>query len=125
MDFEVKTSEAQPGIQVLKVKGEIDLESVGELEESAEKLMKVSPKAVLVDLTNVSYMGSCGIRVLLLLNTFLARNSNKLIIVGATGGVLATLELVGFPEMLQMTQTVEEALKLLSSRRSRRKVGGA
>lgn len=125
MDFEVKTSEVQSGIQVLKVKGEIDLESVGELEECAEKLMKVSPKAVLVDLTNVSYMGSCGIRVLLLLNTFLARNSNKLIIVGATGGVLATLELVGFPEMLQMTQTVEEALKLLSSRRSRRKVRGA
>jgi len=125
VDFEVKTSEVQSGIQVLKVKGEIDLESVGELEECAEKLMKVSPKAVLVDLTNVSYMGSCGIRVLLLLNTFLARNSNKLIIVGATGGVLATLELVGFPEMLQMTQTVEEALKLLSSRRSRRKVRGA
>ena len=125
MDFEAKISEVQSGCQVLKAKGEIDLESVGEFEESAEKIMKASPKTVLVDLSEVSYMGSCGIRVLLLLNTFLARSSNKLIIVGAKAGVLATLELVGFPEMLQMAQTIEEALKLLSPRRSRRKTRGA
>jgi len=125
VDFEANISEVKDGWQVLKAKGEIDLESVGKLEECAEKLMKAAPKAVLVDLTNVSYMGSCGIRVLLLLNTFLARSGNKLIIVGATGGVLATLELVGFPEMLQMVQNIDEAVKLLGSRRSKRKVKGA
>lgn len=125
MDFETKITEIQPGCQVLKAKGEIDLESVGEFEESAEKVMKLSPKAVMVDLSGVSYMGSCGIRILLLLNTFMTRTGNKLFIVGANGGVLATLELVGFPEMLQMTQNVEEALKLLSARRSRRRMRGA
>lgn len=125
MDFTARIAEAQPGCQVLKAKGEIDLESVGVFEEAAEKVMKTTPKAVVVDLSEVSYMGSCGIRVLLLLNTFLARSGNKLVIVGAAGGVLATLELVGFPEMLQMAQTIEEALKLLSARRSRRRMRGA
>jgi anti-sigma B factor antagonist len=125
VDFSASILEIQPGCQVLKAKGEIDLESVGQFEDCAEKVMKTGPKAVLVDLSGVSYMGSCGIRILLLLNTFLARSGNKLVIVGATGGVLATLELVGFPEMLHMAQNVEEGLKLLTARRSRRKMRGA
>jgi anti-sigma B factor antagonist len=125
VDFTSSIQEIQPGCQILRAKGEIDLESVGEFEGSAEKIMKKAPKAVLVDLSGVSYMGSCGIRVLLLLNTFLARSGNKLVIVGATGGVLATLELVGFPEMLHMAQNIEEGLKLLTARRSRRKMRGA
>jgi anti-sigma B factor antagonist len=125
VDFNASILEIQPGCHVLKAKGEIDLESVGQFEDCAEKVMKTGPKAVLVDLSGVSYMGSCGIRILLLLNTFLARSGNKLVIVGATGGVLATLELVGFPEMLHMAQNVEEGLKLLTARRSRRKMRGA
>jgi anti-anti-sigma factor len=129
VDFEAKISEIQPGCYVLRAKGEIDLESVGKLEDCAEKLQKAAPKAntkaVLVDLTQVTYMGSCGIRVLLLLNTVLARSGKKLVIAGASGGVLATLELVGFPEMLQMAQNIEEGLKMISSRRSKRKVRGA
>jgi anti-sigma B factor antagonist len=124
VDLDTSILEIQPGCHVLKAKGEIDLESVGKFEDSANKVMKTAPKAVLVDLSGVSYMGSCGIRILLLLNTFMARSGNKLVVVGATGGVLATLELVGFPEMLHMAQNVEEGLKLLSARRSRRKVRG-
>jgi len=125
VDFTASVLEIQPGCLVLKAKGEIDLESVGRFEDCAEKVMKSAPKALLVDLSGVSYMGSCGIRVLLLLNTFMARSGNKLVIVGASGGVLATLELVGFPEMLHMAQNIEEGIKLLSARRSRRKMRGA
>lgn len=122
MDFTSNILEIQPGCHVLKAEGEIDLESVDQFEDSAETVMKLEPKALLVDLSGVRYMGSCGIRILLLLNTFMTRSGNKLVIVGANGGVLATLELVGFPEMLHMTNNIEEGIKLLSARRSGRKM---
>jgi anti-sigma B factor antagonist len=113
MSVEVVVRQPAQGCQLLTVAGEVDLESVGQFEQAARQVVEAKPRAILVDMTKTPYMGSCGIRVLLDLSMQMERESGQLILIGASGGVLAALELVGLTEMLTMVETEAQALQLL------------
>ena len=113
MSVEVVIRQPAKDCQLLAVAGEVDLESVGQFEQAARQAMEAQPRAILVDMTKTPYMGSCGIRVLLDLSMQMERQSGQLVLIGASGGVLAALELVGLTEMLTMVETEAQALQLL------------
>jgi anti-anti-sigma factor len=113
MSVEVVIRQPAKDCQLVGVSGEVDLESVGQFEQAARQAVDSKPKAILVDMTKTPYMGSCGIRVLLDLSMQMERESGQLVVIGASGGVLAALELVGLTEMLTMVETEAQALQLL------------
>jgi anti-anti-sigma factor len=109
MGLEIVVRQPAKGCPLVEVSGEVDLESVGQFEQAARQVMDTNPRAILVDMTKTSYLGSCGIRVLL----DLSMHGGQLILVGVSGGVLATLELVGLPDLLTLVETEAQALQLL------------
>ena len=64
MDIKVSTENRRVPVTVVEVTGNIDSAVQMEFEAQAEELIKGGARHILVDLTNVPYMSSAGLRAL-------------------------------------------------------------
>lgn len=62
--FEVMTEVANTSVSVLSLTGEIDAHTQSSIETKADELIVAGAKNLLLDLSQVTYMGSAGLRVL-------------------------------------------------------------
>lgn len=99
LDLELDRSARVP---VLTVRGEIDVLTAPELGERLQEVACEGHKDVAVDLSEVSYMDSEGIKVLIRLRNSLGEDG-EVTIRGATGPVLRVLEVSGLPRFFRIT----------------------
>ena len=108
MQLEISRSD-QPGWAILNPKGEIDLATVGKLEEALAASMTTEDIDIAVDLSGVTFMDSTGLRALLSANQQLAVNGHRLALIVAGGPVDRLLEISGVGQTLGIFPTVEAA----------------
>lgn len=89
-------SENEEGI-VIRVSGRLDSVSSGAFQ--TEAVSKCRGVNTVLDMTNVSYLSSSGLRAILALDRAVG-NGCKLSIVGASGAVKDVLDLSGFSDFL-------------------------
>ena len=70
---------------------------------------------VLLDCTHMTYVNSAGLREILLVSKRLAEEGGRLAVSGLADSVRRTFEVVGFDQMLDVHETVDEALEALKS----------
>lgn len=98
---------------IIELKGDIDANSAPEI--SVQVLNNIeSENKVLMDLTNVSYMSSAGLRMLLKLYRTANNSEKKLVLIGLSEEIKDTMEVTGFFQFFSVFQTIEEALKILN-----------
>jgi len=61
--LEIAVSE-EKGVSVLRLNGPVDANTQKDLEEKADELIRAGAKNMVLDLKEVSYMGSAGLRAL-------------------------------------------------------------
>ncbi len=87
--------------------------------ETAEKVHSIinshvaGGERVVLDMTNVSYMSSAGIRTLLLLYRSFKNNDGKVVLVGLSEDLQDTLSLTGFLEFFNTQQTLDDGIQAL------------
>nr|WP_157608769.1 anti-sigma factor antagonist [Saccharomonospora glauca] len=106
------TTECHEAGVVVTVSGEIDLSTRGELAEHlAGALDAVSPpQSLVVDLGEVSFLGSAGLALLLDTQDAAVRKGVPLRVVATQRAVRRPIEAVGLAEALPLYPTVESAL---------------
>lgn len=104
-------------VVIVTVSGELDLATAPQLAESVELILERGPKAVVIDLSAVSFLASAGM-------SLLASTHKKL---GATAGFAVVadgpstgrpLTLVGLDEVFGIFATVDEALVAVQTDKS-------
>ncbi|MCC8929672.1 STAS domain-containing protein [Rhodococcus sp. I2R] len=101
-------------VVVVTVSGELDLVTAPQLSESVELVLGKSPAAVVVDLTNVSFLASAGMS--LLASTHQKLNGSAGFAVVADGPSTGRpLAMVGLNEVFGIFATVGEALSSLTT----------
>lgn len=96
----VESVEGPVGITVLRVRGEVDIVSAGGLTEAATAAT-VGARAVLLDLSGVTFFDSAGVRLVDRLARACARNGAGFRVLAPTGGrARRILDLVGLGEVL-------------------------
>ena len=63
---------------------------------------------VILDLTQVNYMSSAGLRVLLLIHRQLAAKKGRAILVGLSDGIAETMRVTGFLQFFETRATLAE-----------------
>lgn len=107
------TVKKEGDVALVLASGEIDAVTCGELQEHLERLLKESCNKIVLDLEEVTYISSAGLRVIL-------ATAQKLY---GTGGfaisrtaeeVRSILEMVGLASIISLCDSQEEAINLVS-----------
>jgi len=97
-------------ICVLKVSGRIDSSSSPELEKKINKLISQGEKNILLNFSNLEYISSAGLRVLLVSAKKLKSVNGKFMICCIKGMVKDVFVMSGFIDILTIFKNEEEAL---------------
>ena len=107
MQLQIDRSD-QPGWAIISPSGEIDLATVGQLEDALAASMSGNTD-VAVDLTGVTFMDSTGLRALLAANQNLSGSGRRLALIVAGGPVDRLLDISGVGQTLAIFQSLEAA----------------
>jgi len=97
------------GTLVVTAAGEIDQQTAGSLREALDLPDGVAPHVVL-DLSQVTFMDSSGINILLAVHQTLAQADGWLRLAGTAPSVLRIIQLVGIDGVIDCCPTVQQAL---------------
>ncbi|WP_088242601.1 STAS domain-containing protein [Calothrix rhizosoleniae] len=97
------------GIKVVILVGEIDAKTAPKVQQQVFNLT-ATDKKVLMDLSQVNYMSSAGLRMLLSLYRHTTAKDIKLLLVGLSEEIEDTMSVTGFLDFFATSKTRESGL---------------
>ncbi len=110
MDINVKTVEQ---VTLVDLSGDIDGKTAPVAQEQIVPLT-LNTKKLLLDLTQVPYMSSAGLRLMLLLYRQMTSNSGRIALVGVSDDIKDTMSATGFLNYFSTFDSVDSAVKALN-----------
>jgi anti-sigma B factor antagonist len=89
------TSSVQQGVVTLTLSGDADSSSAGRISESIEGLSRLPLRKLVLELANLTYLSSAGLRCLVFAHQKLGRDV-EIVIADASEEVARTIRLAGF-----------------------------
>ena len=102
-------------ILVYKIKGRLDAATAPIAEETIKETMDSDTSRLLFDLSELEYLSSGGLRVILGAAKEIRRREGKVALAALTPYVYEIFEVSGFTAMIPIKDTVAEGLKDLAS----------
>ena len=110
MILNVQRKNVEPGIAVLEMTGRIAMGNDSlRIEWGLAELLKENHNKVIFDLTEVTFLDSSGIGILMMCHAKLKKAGGALHIAGARGMVEETLEITSLDKIVRLYPTVAEA----------------
>ena len=111
--MELHYSELDNNIRLIKLIGELDILGTGEIETKFAGYCNGENIRVVVDLSEVDFLASIGIRLLTLTAKAVARRGGRMALVGPNPEVRRVLEVIGIPEAIPVYAQFESAEAVL------------
>jgi anti-anti-sigma factor len=102
------------GILNVAIKGRLDAATAPVAEGEINKMLEGEENRLLFDLSDLEYLSSGGLRVILSAAKEIRRREGKVVLAALTQYVYEIFEVSGFTAMLSIKDSVEEGLKALS-----------
>ena len=107
MDVNIYNSNS---VKIVELAGELNSDTATSAHNTI--IEQIQPgESVLINMTNVSYMSSAGIRTLLLLYRSIRENGGQSVIVGLSEQLEDTLSVTGFLEFFTTRPTVDAGMR--------------
>jgi anti-sigma B factor antagonist len=108
---ETKTRKLENGITVVEISGRLNLgNSLLGIESGMKRLIETGARKLIVDLSDVNYIDSSGIGMLVGCAGQLEQSSGRMRIAGASGAVAKAFGIVHMERIAPLDATVEEAV---------------
>ncbi len=101
------------GIKVIRIHGDLDSMGSQMVDEPLTTAISERGSSVLVDLSEVGFISSAGMAMLLVKGKMLHRGGGKMALSAATDRVREVLSLAGFNELFNLYGTLDDALKAM------------
>jgi anti-anti-sigma factor len=99
----------EKGIPVVSVKGRIDAVTAADFEKNLSDLIASGEKTVIVNLGELEYISSAGLRSILATAKRLKTESGKMVFAGLKGPVEEVFKISGFYSIFTIFESVEVA----------------
>lgn len=104
----------QEQVRIVELAGRLDAQAIPEIETQLEPI--ICPDcALLLDLQQVNFMSSAGLRLLLLLDREITNQHGKIVLVGLSERLEDTMLVTGFLTHFEHYRTLDAGLKALRS----------
>ena len=107
MEIKIKK---ESDVSILEIEGEVDVYYSSRLEEKVKNLISEGERRVIIDMTEVSYMDSSGLGVLVGSLKNLKKSKGEMKIAGVKGEIMNVFEITRLNTFFDMYNTVPEAL---------------
>lgn len=95
------SSHTDDGVVTVTLRGELDLGSIGALEERLSAAEEAAPRRIVLDLAGLSFIDSSGLRVLLLADGRAREHGRELLLTPAGETVRRVFEMTGALDLLR------------------------
>lgn len=100
------------GVCVIQITGRLDAATAPDLEKKLQDLLQAGENNFLIDLTDLNYISSVGLRVLLVLAKKTKASAGQAVLCGLQEHVYEVFEISGFTSIFQIFKTREEGLSI-------------
>ena len=111
--MEIHYSELDNSIILIKLSGRLDIIGTGEIETKFTGYCAGEKVRVIVDLSEVDFLASIGIRLLMLTAKSVASRGGKMVILDPISEVQDVLEITGIPAIIPIYSYLESAETIL------------
>jgi anti-sigma B factor antagonist len=111
--MELQFNTMDNGIRLIKLTGKMDITGTGEIETKFTGCCAGDKVRVVVDLSEVDFLASIGIRLLKLTAKSLAKRSGKMVLINPIPEVQNVLEVAGIPAIIPVYSQLESAETVL------------
>jgi len=111
--MELRYSELENDIRLIKLVGKLDIVGVGEIETKFAGYSAGEKVRVVVDLSEVDFLASIGIRLLTLTAKSVASRGGRMVLLHPTPDVRQVLEITGIPAIIPIYDGLESAETVL------------
>jgi len=108
-------SERNNNIRLLKLIGTLDIEGTGEIESKFAAYCADDKARVIVDLSEVNFLASIGIRLLTMTAKSVASRGGKMVLLNPIPEVQQVLEITGIPAIIPVFSKLESAETVLTA----------
>jgi anti-sigma B factor antagonist len=98
------------GIMILTLKGRSDASNTSKMEAICEKLIASQEKNILIDCTQLEYISSAGLRILLKMAKQVKKDFGKIVVAHMNEHVRQIFQISGFIELFPAYDSVVEGL---------------
>ena len=99
----------EEGVKVISIEGRLDTNTSKEANNELTKLVDEGKTKLIIDLSNLDYISSSGLRILLALSKEIKALKGEMRICGLNETVKEVFEISGFTMILKVLKTIEEA----------------
>jgi anti-anti-sigma factor len=115
MEEHVDLKEEMKGnVTIVRIKGRLDAISTTSTEKRVFDMINHGQNKLLFDFTQVDYLSSAGMRMLLSTQKKLKTLSGKLVVCSVSTNVMDVLKMSGFDNVLDLSKTEEDGLQKFS-----------
>ena len=109
----IQYNEMDNGIHLIRLSGRLDIIGTGEIETKFAAFCSGNNSRVIVDLSEVDFLASIGIRLLTLTAKSLASRGGKMVLLNPNPDVQDVLEITGIPAIIPVYSHFESAETIL------------
>jgi len=109
--MEMTLVNAGPEFTHIALSGRVDLKGIGDLDWEFTRQTVTRKKPVLVDISEVDFLASIGLRMLVKVTKALAKNSAKMLLLNPHPDVEEVLKVSGFNKIMSIEHDYEKALE--------------
>lgn len=107
--MELQYSEVKDNVKLLKLTGRLDIVGVGEIENQFAAYCAGETPLVIVDLSDVEFLASIGIRLLTLNAKSVASRGGRMVVLNPKSDIRDVLEITGIPAIIPIYESLESA----------------
>lgn len=98
------------GIAIVSVGGKLDTGGVAELEAEVQKILEEDQKALLFDFTDLEYINSSGLRILVMAYQRLKASNGQVAVCGTRDYIQEIFDISGYDKIFAMYPSKGDAL---------------
>lgn len=113
--MELQYSELENHIRFIKLNGKLDITGTGQIETKLAGYCGGEKARILLDLSDVEFLASIGIRLLTLTAKSVTSRGGKMVLLNPTPDVYHVLDVTGIPAIIPVHSNFESAETILLS----------
>lgn len=111
----VSSEELVEGVYKVSLKGRLSIAGCDEIDIQFSGMTASPRKYIIVDISEVIFLSSLGIRMILLVARAVEGRGGKLVLLNPNQSIEKALKLSGIPEIITVSNTLSEAMVAITS----------